>query len=79
MGEEPHFNIKGQGAVNKSVPFSSFPEDDNAGRKAKLKKYLTSVDNIEQLTGLDFLTSLDDSLEEKLESKIATKLWDGSY
>jgi DNA/RNA endonuclease G (NUC1) len=55
-----------------------FPKDDEAGRKAKLERYLTSVDNIEQLTGLDFLTSLDDSIEEKLESSVATKLWDGS-
>jgi DNA/RNA endonuclease G (NUC1) len=52
-----------------------FPKDDKAGRKAKLKQYLTSIEDIEQLTGLNFLT--DDSVEEELESKVATKLWDG--
>jgi endonuclease G, mitochondrial len=51
----------------------AFPKDDEAGRKAKLEQYLTSVDHIEQLTGLDFLT--DDSIEEELESKVATELW----
>ncbi len=55
-----------------------FPKDDEAGRNAKLEQYLTSVDNIEQLTGLNFLTSLEDALEEELESKVSTKLWDNS-
>ncbi len=50
-----------------------FPKNDEAGRKAKLEQYLTSVDNIEQLTGLDFLT--DDTIMEDLESKVATELW----
>ena len=49
-----------------------FQKDDEAGRKVNLEQYLTSVDNIEQLTGLDFLTSLDNS---ELESKVATRLW----
>ena len=55
-----------------------FPKDDTAGRKAQLHQYLTSVDNIERLTGLNFLTSLEDALEEELESEVATELWDGS-
>ena len=37
-----------------------------------LEQHLTSVDNIEQLIGLDFLTSLDDS---ELESTVAIELW----
>ncbi len=45
-----------------------FPKDDEAGRKAKLEQYLSSVDNIEQLTGLDFLTLIDDIIEEELEN-----------
>ena len=52
-----------------------FPKDDVVGRKARLETYLKSVDRIERLTGLDFLTSLDDS---ELESKAATELWDDS-
>jgi endonuclease G, mitochondrial len=55
-----------------------FPKNDEAGRKVNLEQYLTSVDNIEQLTGIDFLTSLADSIEENLEGKTASELWDGS-
>lgn len=37
--------------------------------------YLTSVDTIEALTGLDFLTTLDDDIEIRVERKTATRLW----
>lgn len=36
---------------------------------------LVSIDVIEQMTGLDFLSSLDDSLEMDLESDAAGKIW----
>ena len=39
-------------------------------------RFLTSVDEIEELTGLDFLTLLDDVVEEELESSIADALWE---
>jgi endonuclease G len=38
-------------------------------------QYLVSVDQIEELTGLDFLTSLPDNIENKIESAVATSLW----
>ena len=38
----------------------------------KLFSYLTTIDSIEILTGLDFLNELPDSIEDKIES---TKLW----
>ncbi len=50
-----------------------FPGDDEAGRKVKLEQYLTSVDNIVQLTGLDLLTA--DSIEEELGSNVAKEQW----
>ncbi len=43
--------------------------------KAILESYLTSVREIERLTGLDFLADLPDSLEELLEMQTATALW----
>jgi DNA/RNA endonuclease G (NUC1) len=38
--------------------------------------YLTSVDIIEALTGLDFLTNVPDDVEAKIEAVVHTKLWD---
>lgn len=37
--------------------------------------YFASVDEIEKLTGLDFLTTLSDSIQAELEKEKATKLW----
>ena len=50
--------------------------DSNHGRQtADVRPYLTSVDIIEALTGLDFLTALPDPQEKIVEQKIATQLW----
>lgn len=38
-------------------------------------KYLVSVNYIEMLTGLDFLTVLEDKLEERIESRRPRRLW----
>ena len=38
--------------------------------------YLTSVDIIEVLTGLDFFPNVDDSIEEEIESVMQRRLWD---
>jgi DNA/RNA endonuclease G (NUC1) len=38
-------------------------------------KYLTSIDEIERQTGLDFLAHLPDDVEVRLESKQADKMW----
>jgi len=37
--------------------------------------YLVSVDHIEELTGLDFLTALPNNVESALEQTTATSLW----
>lgn len=39
-------------------------------------RYLTTVDEIEELTGFDFLTTLPNAVEKKIERPQATKLWD---
>lgn len=38
-------------------------------------QYLVSVDRIEELTGLDFLTSLPNNVENSLEQNAAVSLW----
>jgi endonuclease G, mitochondrial len=38
-------------------------------------KFLTSVDEIEAMTGLDFLTALPDNIEKELEKMVADKIW----
>ena len=45
------------------------------GTERNIVNYLTSVDNIENLTGLDFLTGLSEQVQEALESRTALSLW----
>ncbi|MBN1554900.1 MAG: DNA/RNA non-specific endonuclease [Phycisphaerae bacterium] len=47
----------------------------SAPQKANPERYLTSVNEIEKLTGLDVLHELPDELEEEIESGKAAKLW----
>ena len=47
---------------------------ENKACTRPLKEYLTSVDYIERLTGLDFFSALPDELENQLEAKILKEL-----
>ena len=49
--------------------------DDYGSSKANLVPYLTSVDTIEALTGLDFLSNVDDDIENLVERIVQTELW----
>ena len=40
-----------------------------------LYKFVTSVDHIEQLTGIDFFSELDDAIEDRLEASSSYKGW----
>lgn len=51
-------------------------DDSHSKASADVRPYLTSVDIIEAITGLDFLTVLADSIENDIEKRIATTLWD---
>ncbi|MCB9034416.1 MAG: DNA/RNA non-specific endonuclease [Chitinophagales bacterium] len=51
---------------NKNIPF-------------EIDKYVVSIDSIEQLTGIDFLPSLDDALENQLEQEHDIFDWDKDY
>jgi len=46
---------------------------------AKLADFIVSVDEIESLTGLDFLSRVLDDVEAKIESKRADGLWRKQY
>ena len=45
------------------------------GRKYDHGKYLVSVDDVEAVTGLDFLTALPDEVEAEVESTKNKKVW----
>lgn len=46
---------------------------------ANLADFIVSVDEIESLTGLDFLSRVHDDVEEKIESERAGELWRKQY
>ena len=45
------------------------------GRDADLSEFLTSIDEIEARSDLDFLANLEDTFEDALEAKVPTTLW----
>ncbi|HAI76304.1 MAG TPA: DNA/RNA endonuclease [Microscillaceae bacterium] len=47
----------------------------NEASDAPLKSFVTSIDKIEELTGIDFFPALPDELEDKLESNIIVTQW----
>ena len=55
--------------------FPMYGGDDYGSTKADLTPYLTSVDTIEALTGLDFLFNVNDEIQKKVEQIVQTELW----
>lgn len=49
------------------------PHEENTREQAA--SYLTSIDAIEKLSGLDFFARIVDAQEKKLESRVAPSLW----
>ena len=47
---------------------------DNESGERPLTEYLTSVDKVEKLTGMDFFSALPDELENRLEAEIVKEL-----
>lgn len=50
-----------------------FPQD--APEDASPERFLTSIDEIEERTGLDVLRELDDAAEQALEARRAARMW----
>ena len=48
---------------------------NNQGSSSSLKSFVTSIDQIESLTGIDFFSGLSDDIENKIESSINTSSW----
>jgi len=48
----------------------------NVGSKKSLSSFATTVDRVEQQTGIDFFPQLDDELENNLERKLNISAWD---
>ncbi len=53
----------------------AFIMPQNVNRKDEPEKFLTSIDEIEKQTGLDFFADLEDSYESKFEHQIAKQIW----
>jgi endonuclease G, mitochondrial len=49
--------------------------DQFANRRAHIKAHITSIDEIEEMTGLDLLADLDDTKENAVEAFVAPDLW----
>ena len=47
----------------------------NEGSKAILKTFVLSVDEVEELTGIDFFPLLDDELETNIEREVCFECW----
>ncbi|MCY4382623.1 MAG: DNA/RNA non-specific endonuclease [Nitrospinae bacterium] len=52
-----------------------YPQDVKGNSPYDHTPYMKSVEIIEQKTGLDFFTSLDDSIQKEIEQKITKVLW----
>ena len=48
---------------------------ENVGSSQPMRQAVRSVDEIERLTGIDFFSSLDDDLENRIESKSSLSDW----
>ena len=48
---------------------------DNKGKSQPMEQAVRSVDDIERMTGLDFFSSLDDPLENKIEAQAELSDW----
>lgn len=48
----------------------------NEGSDSSLQQFVCTIDSVEQITGFNFFSSLPDTIEEKIESKINLDQWE---
>jgi endonuclease G len=53
----------------------AFIVPQEAPTSANPEHYLTSIDEIQQRTGLNFLSELDDAAEKQVEAQRASRVW----
>jgi len=58
-----------------SIKVLAFIFPQNAKPNASLMSFVTTIDEVERQSGIDFLSELDDSVEEGLEAKKTPQLW----
>ena len=51
---------------------------DNSDQRQSMQHAAMSVDDIEELTGIDFFHQLDDETENRVESSFSLKDWNGN-
>ncbi|VAW46278.1 DNA/RNA non-specific endonuclease [hydrothermal vent metagenome] len=47
----------------------------NAKTNENLMTFITSIDDVEKQSGIDFFVALDDSIEERLEAEVTPNVW----
>lgn len=63
------------GIRNGTITMIAFIADQDVDRDARIESLLTSVDRIEELTGLDLFADLPDDQEAILESAVRSRMW----
>ncbi len=58
-----------------SIMALAFIFAQNAPPKASLMHFVTSIDEVEEQSGIDFFSALDDTIEDGLEASITPKKW----
>jgi len=53
--------------------------DQDSGYRVFPRNRIVSVDKLEKMTGLDFLSELPDDIEQQLESQTPTRLWSADF
>jgi endonuclease G len=51
------------------------PHEPFAAKGTPLATFLVSIDDVEQATGLDFFSKLDDKIEKTLEASLPAEIW----
>ena len=51
---------------------------DNSDQRQSMQHAAMSVDDLEELTGIDFFHQLDDETENRVESSFSLKDWNGN-
>ncbi len=59
----------------RAIGFWAEQKKDDWRNGDSLSKYAVSIDELEQLTGIDFFCNLPDDIENKVESKSNLKVW----
>lgn len=59
----------------KGVRVMAFVMPNKENVPGDLVSYTTSVDHVEELTGLDFFHELEDTVEDEIEREIPRALW----